>query len=209
MPSIGRGRGRGARGRGAKARSASRTYRAPTPGARNCGRCAKRHPPRKCPAYNQICKRCNIKGHFQQCCKTRTQVDPTKLGDQEGNNLRSAGGLRNNLVTIQGLTMSSVRTPIHFMFNRGPKASRSNNIMFDEIANTQVLGDVKLANRAGTQLSQRFKLDSGACANLLPIGIYSKLFSKQDRDLKGSIDPRISLIAANNNSIKTTWYCET
>ena len=88
------------------------------------------------------------------------------------------------------------------MFNKGPKTSKSNNILFDEISNTQVLGDVKLANRAGKQLTQSFKLDSGACANLLPIGIYTKLFSKQDRDLKGSIDPRVSLIAANNNTIK-------
>ena len=91
---------------------------------------------------------------------------------------------------------------IHFVFNKGPRTPKSNNILFDEISNTQVLGDVKLANRAGKQLTQRFKLDSGACANLLPIGIYSKLFSKQDRDLKGSIDPRVSLIAANNNTIK-------
>ena len=30
----------------------------------------------------------------------------------------------------------------------------------------------------------------------------TKLFSKHDRDLKGSIDPRVSLIAANNNTIK-------
>ena len=91
---------------------------------------------------------------------------------------------------------------IHFVFNKGPKTPKSSNIMFDEILNTQVLGDVKLANRAGRQLTQRFKLDSGACANLLPIGIYSKLFSKSDRDLKVSIDPRVSLIVANNNKIK-------
>ena len=74
--------------------------------------------------------------------------------------------------------------------------------MFDEISNTQVLGDVSLANRAGRQLKQRFKLDSGVCANQLPIGINSQLFSKKDRDLKGSIDNRVSLIAANNNIIK-------
>ena len=74
--------------------------------------------------------------------------------------------------------------------------------MFDEISNTQVLGDVLLANKAGKRLTQRFKLDSGACANLLPLGIYSKLFSEGDRDLKASIDPRVSLIAANNNKIK-------
>ena len=48
----------------------------------------------------------------------------------------------------------------------------------------------------------KISLTSGACANLLPIGIYNKLFSKQDRDLRGSIDPRVSLIAANNNTIK-------
>ena len=74
--------------------------------------------------------------------------------------------------------------------------------MFDEITNTQVFGDVELANKAGKKLTQRFKLDSGACANLLPLGIYSKLFAKGDRDLKASIDPRVSLIAANNNKIK-------
>ena len=74
--------------------------------------------------------------------------------------------------------------------------------MFDEISNTQVLGDVKLSNKAGKQLTQRFNLDSGACANPLPLGIYSKLFSKGDRDLRGSIDPRVSLIAAYNNTIK-------
>ena len=68
--------------------------------------------------------------------------------------------------------------------------------MFDEISNTQVLGDVNIANRAGRQL----KLDSAACANLLPIGIYFHLFSKKDRDLKASIDNRVSLIAANNKS---------
>ena len=45
-------------------------------------------------------------------------------------------------------------------------------------------------------------MDSGACANPLPIGINSQLFSKKDRDLKGSIDNRVSLIAANNNIIK-------
>ena len=51
------------------------------------------------------------------------------------------------------------------------------------------------------------KLDSGACANLLPLDIYSKLFAKGDRDLTASIDPRVSLIAANNNKIKTIRYC--
>ena len=63
------------------------------------------------------------------------------------------------------------------------------------------MGYLALKNRAGQQVNQRFKLDSGACANLLPIGIYSKLFTKKDRDLKSTIDHRITLIAATNKEI--------
>ena len=75
------------------------------------------------------------------------------------------------------------------------------NIKFDEINNSQALGDLTLQNKSGHQVKQRFKLDSGACANLLPIGIYSMMFTKKDRDLRSTIDHRIKLIAANNEEI--------
>ena len=45
-------------------------------------------------------------------------------------------------------------------------------------------------------------MDSGACANLIPISVYSRLFNKSDRDLKTTIDQRVKLIAANNKQIK-------
>ena len=56
--------------------------------------------------------------------------------------------------------------------------------MFDEVTNTQALGDLTLSNRAGKVQVTRFKLDSGAGANLLPVGTYFKLFNKEDRDLE-------------------------
>ena len=74
--------------------------------------------------------------------------------------------------------------------------------MFDEVTNTQALGDLILSNRAGKSQVTRFKLDSGAGANLLPIGIYHKLLSKEDRNLEASRDPRVSLVAANKSKIK-------
>ena len=86
-------------------------------------------------------------------------------------------------------------------FNKGTDGPKG-NIMFDEVTNTQALGDLTLSNRAGKVQVTRFKLDSGAGANLLPIGTYYKFFNKEDRDLEASRDPRVSLVAANKSRIK-------
>ena len=81
--------------------------------------------------------------------------------------------------------------------NKGTQGPTS-NIMF-EVTNTQALGDLTLSNKAGKTQVTKFKLDSGAGANLLPVGTYYKLFNKDDRDLEASRDPRVSLVAANKS----------
>ena len=45
-------------------------------------------------------------------------------------------------------------------------------------------------------------MDIWACANLIPISVYSRLFDKTDRDLKSTVDHRVKLIAANNKEIR-------
>ena len=51
-------------------------------------------------------------------------------------------------------------------FNKGTDGPKS-SIMFDEVTNTQALGDLTLSNKAGKTQVTRFKIDSGAGANLL------------------------------------------
>ena len=164
-------------------------------GTKDCGKCGKR--PRKCPAYNQICRRCNLRGHFKTQCKTKN------IGQPQGQRSRRE---QYEVTRQEGAGHYSdykfAEDSVQIVFKKDPKNPKSQNIVFDEITNTQALEDVQLSNKAGINFSQRFKLDSGACANLLPKGIYDKLFSGKDGDLKASIDHRVSLIAANNNIIK-------
>ena len=78
----------------------------------------------------------------------------------------------------------------------------SQNIIFDEVTQTQALEELTLSNRAGKSQTTRFELDSGPGANLLHISSYYNLFSKIDSDLGSSIDPRVSLVAADKSRIK-------
>ena len=118
VSSIDRGRGRG---RGSRGRSHSRTPRASTPGAKQCGRCGKKHPPKKCPAYNQMCKRCKIKGHFQQYCKTKNPGGPTHLGFPGGNNMKSQGALSIHPAIVLDLIMSFVKILYTLSSKKAPK----------------------------------------------------------------------------------------
>ena len=177
VSSIDRGRGRG-RGRGSRGRSHSRTPRSSTPGAKQCGRCGKKHPPKKCPAYNQMCKRCKIKGHFQQFCKTknpgggaypprgsrREQYEITR--DPEHPPSYSAGS-----------DYEFCEDSIHFIFKKGSKEPSSNNIMFDEISNTQVLGDVLLANQGWSKVNPKVQTRlRGLCQLVTTWNIFQALF---------------------------------
>ena len=163
-----------------------------------CGKCGKRHPPRKCPAYGQNCRRCGAKGHYAKCCKSKNPRNPR---NPKGRFSRKDTWE----VSPEGPDdFEFEEDAIQIVFSKDSfhnnKHGQSSNIMFDEIEQTKALGDLLLSNKAGLRYTVRFKLDSGAGANLLPIGMYKKLFP--DRKLNGTADKRIQLIAANKTRIK-------
>ena len=175
----------------------------PSPG-RQCGKCGFKHPPKKCPAYGKVCNSCKGRNHFWRVCKKtkskpqgnpkfrKSRKDQYEVGTEHGPYYQSDFEFEEDCIQIE----FSKGT-----FNKGTDGPKG-NIMFDEVTNTQALGDLTLSNRAGKVQVTRFKLDSGAGANLLPVGTYYKLFNKEDRDLEASRDPRVSLVAANKSKIK-------
>ena len=175
----------------------------PSPG-RQCGKCGFKHPPKKCPAYGKVCNSCKGRNHFWRVCKKTkskpqgnpkyrtSRKDQYEVGTEHAPYYQSDFEFEEDCIQIE----FSKGT-----FNKGTDGPKG-NIMFDEVTNTQALGDLTLSNRAGKVQVTRFKLDSGAGANLLPVGTYYKLFNREDRDLEASRDPRVSLVAANKSRIK-------
>ena len=93
--------------------------------------------------------------------------------------------------------------------------------MFDEIELSRVLVDLKVQaalnpnenctpvpNNGHPLHKLRFKLDSGAHGNLMPISMFKSLFPGLPHDvLRKSIDKRVTLVAYNKQEIKQLGQC--
>ena len=56
--------------------------------------------------------------------------------------------------------------------------------------------------------AKHFKIDSGACGNLIPLSLYLELFPNSCvNDLKSTIDHKVQLVAYNKNLINQYGTC--
>ena len=77
--------------------------------------------PRSAQPITKLVKGAKSRVTSNNTAKQRIQGVPTNPGALEGNNLRYPGDLINHLVTLQGLTMSSVRTLSTLFLTKDPK----------------------------------------------------------------------------------------
>ena len=101
------------------------------------------------------------------------------------------------------------------------KGKGSKNVMFDEIELSRVLVDLKVQaalnpnenctpgpNNGCPLHKLRFKLDSGAHGNLMPISMYKSLFPGLPHDvLRKSTDKRVTLVAYKQEIIQLGHCC--
>ena len=105
------------------------------------------------------------------------------------------------------------------MYHKGIRGNIS-NICFDEIDGqncSRVLADLTLCKAQGPKdchmtnfqgLQHRFKLDNGACSNLLPLRLYKELFPHVTRQkILRSIDHRVQLLSHNKKEICQYGVC--
>ncbi|KAJ8018017.1 hypothetical protein HOLleu_44230 [Holothuria leucospilota] len=120
----------------------------------NCKKCGTRHNPGECPAYGEIC-RCQKKGHFARCC---FQNPERKIG---------AVGAQCDAKQYESMTEDEETTGLFL-----------DTIYMNSLNNTLVeddwMADIKLGKR-----KVRFKLDTGAQANILPLRVFRQIAKRQ------------------------------
>ena len=84
--------------------------------------------------------------------------------------------------------------------------------MFDEVSESKklhhALTDVHLENKAGISSQVRFKLDTGASDNILPVSVYHELFPDCNmKDLGKTIDKSVQLPTATKIINHVPWHC--
>ena len=72
---------------------------------RQCKKCGKKHPPRKCPAYRERCNKCKGMGHFARMCRTKNPGGGAhSLDNLGGNTMRLKEHITHVvIVTVQDL----------------------------------------------------------------------------------------------------------
>ena len=167
-------KGRGCGGHRSHSRSQSRK-----PGG--CSNCGSSHPPKKCKAYSKECFHCHMKGHFSQFCHSK------QCGKSPGSNVRSSS--QNNRYShhdIHEIDQSQFDDSVQFgqdsITIQFKTQTRHTNVMFNGISSTpslqSVLTDVYVKPIEISQShwsKHHFKIDSGACENLMPLSMFKSL----------------------------------
>ena len=198
-------------------------HRSQSKGGGNCCNCGTSHPPKRCPAYGKVCYNYNKKGHFKPLCRSRqhSQSCSRRKGSQSRSR-KDQHEVSQRDQTDDSSWYTYKQDSIQIVYNKGIRGNIS-NICFDEIDGqncSSMLADLTLCKAQGPKdchmtnfenfqgIRHRFKLDSGACRNLLPLRLYKELFPHVTRQkMLRSIDHRVQLLAYNKKEIHQYGVC--
>ena len=192
-------------------------------GGGNCHNCGTSHPPKHCPAYGKVCYNCNKSRHFKPLCRScQLSQSGSRWKGSQSRSRKDQHEVSQHDQTDNSSWYTYEQDSIQIVYNKGIRGNIS-NICFDEIDGqncSRVLANLTLYKAQGPKdchmknfenfqgIRHRFKLDSGACGNLLPLRLYKKLFPHVTRqEMLRSIDHRVQLLAYNKKEIHQYGVC--
>ena len=177
-------------------------------GGKKCDNCGHSYLPKQCPTYAKECFKCKKKNHFPKLCQSSDKKPQSRVGNPKCFSRKDVHEVEKSKseydTDIDECKQILFSTPV-FNFRKDSPSSQNN--MFDEILESkkihQALTNVLLENRAGISSQVRFKLDTRASGNLLPVSVYHELFPVHNmKDLGKTIDRSVHMLTDTNSSIK-------
>ena len=151
------------------------------------------------------------KGHFSQYCRSKQHRRFPSQAKFNGS--RQSGHDIHNIDQSQFNDAPQFEQDSVTIELKHASQRRHSNIMFNEISASvflqRVLADVHVKSIGVGQshwLKERFKIDSGVCGNLMPLGMYKSLYSKEPST--STINHSVHLLDYNKQEIKQLDTCK-
>ena len=166
----------------------------------NCKYCGKTHNKGNCPAYGKKCQKCGCDNHFKAVCKSGSQNEGSPKRDHSKQRFKKGKGKKFDEVSKANEgAMDDLTEQVQSLFY--------NDVWFNAI-NTRMHTNVECETPDGKCSENTFKIDTGADGNLMPISMFTKLFSHVSLNaLKRMIDKSVMLYVYNNTQIKQYGTC--
>ncbi len=195
----------------------------------DCSNCGLHHPPRKCPAYNDKCKKCKKIGHWARKCRSQRNKERQKTPNSSGANHRGRsltrgrsrrrGRSRSNKPRRGHQRMEEIydsdpdtgdgnaaeEPPIEFYGITVPRSISVDTVDNDEEKEIHVSVDIICPEKEG-QHKLKLKVDSGASGNTLPLRTVKAMYGKRWKAVIKKT--RQHLKAYNNTVIRTLGYID-
>ena len=200
----------------ARSKSAGRKGPRSTSHSGSCGNCGSKHPPKNCKAFGKKCYGCGKLNHFITMCRSKNRSRSQSKGSIPHSTNKPSSTKQNQQnrshhdfyeVNHQSNTDSYdyEQDSVTIVFNM---QLRNKNVMFGEISSQPslqcALTDLHVSDNGSRGKTFHFKVDTGACGNLLPYNLYKWIVENKAKMnfLCGTIDHSVTLVAYNNKRIK-------
>ena len=166
---------------------------------RNCKYCGKSHNRGNCPTFGKKCQKCGKENLFKSVCKSGSdnKHDHSRYRPKQ----KGKGKKKFHEISEQNNegVMDDLAEQVQSLFY--------NDVHFNAI-NTRMHTSIKCETPDGRSSDHTFKVDTGADGNLMPISMFTKLFSHVSLDaLSRTIEKSVTLYAYNNTPIKQYRTC--
>ena len=183
----------------AKVDALKRTQRTQNPQMKKpCQNCGRIHPPRSCPAYNDLCHGCGSIGHWQKYCRKSKSATASKR-----DNFRPPPKRENDRYRA--------RHNHEIEFNQDEEEEDTPSTVYYEIAMADIKKqeqdpefvtlEIKHQHVTSKKPRLRLKVDTGAGGNTLPLRTYQQMFKTQPSSIILQPEPTMKLTSYSGDEI--------